>query len=266
MKGYQCSNDYDTHESICNKFIQAQNIDTCIEDYTARRIKRLRQLPPSPQNLEEIRRTILAMKDTLSSKESEEQWPQPPPVKFFTLDGFSTLLQEVATLYPRAKESLQKLSPDERLVLCGLPSPSQWQLNLSSDNIIPSEQETLSEVEFSERINSLSARFNQLQHSVRKPVVAFTSQSFNFILPTTLFDDSMESEEEIDETNYDYANNEEPQKHAEFVCEKNYQNKEEEHLLCFSSDDHIEDSREDHGLNMHPHMGYYEGFNYEYYN
>ena len=57
---HQSSQQWDSLASIRAKFNEAQQIATCVENHTLRRIARLRSLPPKRENLEEIGRTVIA--------------------------------------------------------------------------------------------------------------------------------------------------------------------------------------------------------------
>ena len=191
--GHQISQ-CDTNNTIITKFESAQNVDTCIEEYTFRRIKRLRSLPPSQQNLEEIRRTTMILRElknvSLDKTQKEIEWPQPPPLNgTFTLDDFSSLLEEVAK-YPSSVQSEQetallKLSPDERLAITGLRVHSQWQTMSSTVMDKTSQLDTEEDAEANAKhianIEFLSARLKQFseKYSNSTGVLIRTSSKFN---------------------------------------------------------------------------------------
>ena len=121
--------DWDCIKSTNRKFAEGQNVATCIETWTLRKIIGLRALPPNRQRMEELGRILVAWMGNL-----DEIWPQTPPGSIFSIDSLSVALEKamahkIAHLVEEEKliqTALRPLSLDERKAMTGLPSYSQW--------------------------------------------------------------------------------------------------------------------------------------------
>jgi hypothetical protein len=186
----------DNNKTIETKFREAQMTATCIEDFTYRRINRMRALPPSKKKLEEIRRIVETIQSLNNNSHDgpaaeEEEWPRPPPVGFCSPDGFSLMLENVSkypTADPRLNKSqesaFKKLTPEERQAWVGLPVHSQWK-NMGSvaPAQIPLVDDALSQERQRANIASLMSRYERIR-TVTPPFeqeykLANTSQKFS---------------------------------------------------------------------------------------
>ena len=189
----------DSNKSIVMKFREAQATATCIEDFTYRRINRMRALPPSKKKLEEIRRVVETIQFLKNGEPaSEEEWPRPPPVGFCSPDGFSLMLENVSKyppINPKLKTSqenaLKKLTPDERQAWVGLPVHSQWK-NMGSvaPPLIPRVDDTISQERQRANIATLMTRYKKILKVLppfeQEYKLTSTSQNFGIANTKTL--------------------------------------------------------------------------------
>jgi hypothetical protein len=190
--GYNMST-CDSNKSIEAKFAEAQTIATCIQDFTLRRINRMRALPPSKKKLEEIRRVVETIQYLNNNEpDTEEEWPRPPPVGFCSPDGFSLMLENVSK-YPTVNSQLKasqekafkKLTPEERQAWVGLPVHSQWK-NMRSAVAppqIPGVDDALSQERARANISTLMSRYKKIRTVIppfeQEYKLTSTSQKFS---------------------------------------------------------------------------------------
>jgi hypothetical protein len=121
--------DWDTPVSAQNKFDEAQNVETCIETWTLRRLAGIRALPPDRQRMEEFGRIVMAWAGDL-----KEPWPQRPPGAISSFEALSTAMDTARANINNVDNAvllqcaLGPLTLDERKAMAGLPTSSQWQL------------------------------------------------------------------------------------------------------------------------------------------
>ena len=176
----------DTNASIAEKFEEAQVIRDCIEKYTTRRIQRMREMPPTRKNLEEIRRTVIGI--TEEHQNPNVRWPQPSPSASMSINDLSNAIQRVGEIFlaniqdksnavnQAVKRAFRKLEPESRLVLAGSPSYSQWKKyrKISSVNSIQNIDDAMESGSRISNLPMLLARMKELK-SIQRPV--FKTQS-----------------------------------------------------------------------------------------
>ena len=161
--------EFDTPGSIEEKFKEAADEKTCIQDFIARKIKRLRTKPPHPKKLEELRRVLTAMEDP------KETWPKVCPTTFFLKD-ISQMLK---------KQGHPELTAGERMVLSGIPKASQWdplliqQIPLLDMATVQGEDEL---GRYESQVSGLTQRMKQLKAKLNRTVLLpFTRTGTNLL-------------------------------------------------------------------------------------
>ena len=160
--GLQATARWDTREGARAKFDEAAEVRLCVEMHTARRLLRLRALPPTRARMEEVGRIAMGWRASLRAsaaaapqqkekEEEEERWPQLPPAAFATLDGLSDLLEDTARcVCERVGEggqrrtvlsALRRLSLAERQAMANLKPHSLW---ARLDRLLRAQQQQLS--------------------------------------------------------------------------------------------------------------------------
>jgi len=138
----------------------------------------MRALPPTKANLEKIHKIVMTLQDL--DNEQEVEWPKPPPFKFFTPDGFSLMLDEVSQKWKNYPYALRKLSPEERRVVAGLPTYSQWknrELAFAVATPQQDERDAISDAEQKLNAAELFSRFKEIKRDIKRPVVPTAFQS-----------------------------------------------------------------------------------------
>lgn len=129
--------DWDCIKSTNQKFTEGQNVATCIETWTLRKLVGLRALPPNRQRMEELGRILSAWMGNL-----DEVWPQKPPGSISSIETLSVALDKamahkilhLAAEQKLVRVALRPLSLDERKAMTGLPSRSQWKYHTPTNN------------------------------------------------------------------------------------------------------------------------------------
>jgi len=214
--GHQISK-CDTNKTVQKKFDDAQVEQTCVEEHAFRMITRMRALPPTKANLETIHKIVMTLQDL--EQQQEVEWPKPPPFKFFTPDGFSLMLEEVSKKWENQQSALyalRRLSPEERIVVVGLPTYSQWKnINLmaTTTTTSPPPQDAEDAVtDASQKLNAAEYynRYKEFKRFIKRPVLptatppplTTTPPLDMFSVSTTLFAD-YDNEEEGENNNDD---------------------------------------------------------------
>jgi ATP-dependent DNA ligase len=155
----------DSPSTIEAKFREAANEKTCLQDFFIRKVRQLRNKPPDPKKLEELRRILTARENT------QDTWPQPLPRMFY--------LKELSALL--VKYGFEELSKGERMVLSGYPKASQWDpLLIQQVPIItlPSEEDEEREGEYDSLLASRLKRLSTLKQALKRPVLIKRSVPF----------------------------------------------------------------------------------------
>jgi len=201
----------DTLYDIRVKFENMLDVRNTLEEHFINTINRLRRkYPKDDRHLQLMRRILLGFKHMSGDMQRNVRWPQTLPSTSFSLDEFSTLINEFSQksiFQPSAlistdhqKRAFQPLSTEEKGALVKLGNKTLWdELDKVAKPIFQSENQTIENANKISEIQHLMSRLDQLK-GIQIPVVCTcTGEHHDTNVYTTLFPGVVCSDDESEE-------------------------------------------------------------------